>query len=253
MSEVNMGVLCADFKTEELRFLTFDDGEYYVVARTAPDSAVVHISVSAGKQVQTRLIEQAQQWLYEKKFRRKRASQDFSMTFVRADFDPVKGMALVRGVFETALGRPMPVGRLLTVPTITIENQAVIEAMTYLAKARDWAARKTLYRLLIDAWLVVALDESGEIMLEDKMGTWPVCAVYLNQAAFIQRYPVGRLYRLVQGRDLFPELVIAKYGALRINPKNEVRGELYFNELKMIRDGIIRLDEHQNRLRAQEK
>ena len=85
------------------------------------------------------------------------------------------------------------------------------------------------------------------------MGTWPVCAVCLDQTAFIKRYPVGQYYRLVQGRELFPELVKGKYGSLRINPKSEVRGELYFNELQMIGDGIVRLNAHQNRLRAQEK
>jgi hypothetical protein len=253
MSEANLGALCADFKTDELRFLTFNDGAYYVVARTASDSPVVHISVSAGRQVETRLNETAQQWLYERKFRRKRASQDFTLTIVRKAFDSVQNMALIRGIFEDALERPLPAGRLIEVPTITLDNQAVIEAMTYLAKARDWAARKTLYRLLIDAWFVIAIDETGTFLLEDKMGTWPVCAVCLDQNAFTKRYPLGQLYRLVQGRDLFPELVEAKYGALRINPKSDVGGELYFNELQMIRDGIIRLDEHQSRLGAQEK
>ena len=250
MNQADMDALCADFDTEDLRFLTYNDGCYYVVVRSASDSSLVNVSVSAGRQVEERLSETAQQWLYEQKFRRPRASQDFTRTFVRADVNPQTIADLLRGVFGQSLRRPRPEGRLLAVPTITIDNQAILDAMTYLAKSRDWAARKTLYRLLIDAWFVVALDESGGILLEDRMGTWPVCAVCLDQAAFIQRYPVGHYYRLVQGRDLFPELVEAKYGSLRINPKNEIRGELYFNELQMIRDGIIRLDEHQNRLRS---
>lgn len=253
MKTADMVALCSDFDAEEIRFLTYQDSDYYVVARTSSDGPLVHVSVSAGRQVEGRLEEGTQQWLYERKFRRQRASQDFRRTFLRSEVEPQSIETLVQDIFGEGFNRAAPTPKLICVPTITTDNQAVIEAMTHLAKARDWAARKTLYRLLIDAWFVVALDESGEFLLEDRMGTWPVCAVCLDQSAFIQRYPTGHYYRLAQGRDLFPELVDAKYGSLRINPKSEVRGELYFNELKMIGDGIVRLNAHQNRLRAQEK
>ena len=83
------------------------------------------------------------------------------------------------------------------------------------------------------------------------MGTWPVCAVFLDEASFVQRYPCGHRYRLLQGWELFLELSNLNTVRFRINPKSEVRGELYYNELQMIRDGISRLRAHQDRISAQ--
>lgn len=243
--------LCGTYEPDESRFLSFNDGEYYFAARASTEGSHIHLSVSAGRQVEVRLAEGVQQWLYDQGFRRKRASQDFSQRVPKDKFDHGVALSLLNGFFSAQLGRSVPEGTLLCLPSIQLDNQRVYEAMTHLAKSRDWAARKTLYRLLIDAWFVQPIDASGGIDLEDKMGTWPVCAAFLDEEAFVQRYPCGFRYQLVQGWELFPRLVDAKYGSLRLNPKSEVRGELYFNELQMIRDGIARLKAHQDRLRSQ--
>ena len=63
--------------------------------------------------------------------------------------------------------------------------------MTFLSKQRDWAARKTLYRLLLDTYFVLPITEDGTPLVEDKMGSWPVCAGFTSQDAFFLRHPKG--------------------------------------------------------------
>ncbi|MGB0648589.1 MAG: hypothetical protein ACPGQS_15495, partial [Bradymonadia bacterium] len=201
---VNFTSLCGPYEPDESRFLSFHDGEYYFAARSSTEGTLIQLSVSAGRQVEVRLAEDVQQWLYDQGFRRKRASQDFSLRVPKEKFDNGVAMSLLAGFFSEQLGRSVPEGTLLCLPSIQIDNQRVYEAMTHLANNRDWAARKTLYRLMIDAWFVQPINDLGEIEIEDKMGTWPVCAVFLDEESFVQRYPCGNRYRIVQGWELFP-------------------------------------------------
>ena len=132
----------------------------------------------------------------------------------------------------------------LKMPHVHLENQPVIEAMRHLAKHRDWSARKTLYRLLIDASFIVPIDENDEIAVVDQMGSFPVSAAFTDQTLFITANPLGGVFGVKTGRQLFPELVTKRFGSMRINPQTEVRGELYLNELQMLVEGIARLDAH---------
>ena len=49
----------------------------------------------------------------------------------------------------------------LQLTAVSLNNEPIIEAMRHLAKNRDWAARKTLYRLLIDGSFLVPVDENN--------------------------------------------------------------------------------------------
>ena len=116
---VDFTPLCGAYEPDESRFLSFNDGDYYFAARSSTQGAYILLSVSAGRQVEVRLEEDVQQWLYDQGFRRKRASQDFSQRVPKDQFDNAVAMSLLTGFFSEKLGRSVPEGTLLSLPSST--------------------------------------------------------------------------------------------------------------------------------------
>ena len=116
--------------------------------------------------------------------------------------------------------------------------------MNLLSTKRDWSARKTLYRMLIDTPFVFPVDAAGEPLVEDKIASWPVCTTFTSYAAFFRHHPAGVACKVIVGSELFSDLVDRRFGSLRINPGSDVRGELYFNELEMLKDAAEKLAKH---------
>ena len=216
----------------------------YVVVRCAQGETDHEVQVSAGRQVSTPLTTEAQQWLYEQGFRRKRASENFRKRFKREDFTRAQLTDLLHSVFEHCFQQIQGTQSILVLPSLNLDEKMVVDAMRHLAKERNWAARKTLYRLLIDTEFLVPINDHNEPLEVDKMGSFPVCAVFTSMPRLLKAYPEGQQFVQRDGKSLFPELAQKRFGSMRINPRTEVGGELYLNELNMLVQGIERLAAH---------
>ena len=226
------------------RLLRAVSSDGYLVCRRDQAQTRMNIQVAAGRQLENSMAAENQQWLYDQGFRRKRASANFSKKMEVDAWSPEEMEQWIGRVFERCFGGNTYAVSQLKMPVVELANQPVIEAMRYLAKQRDWAARKTLYRLLIDASFIVPIDDTDDIQAVDKMGSFPVCAAFTAQELFLKANPLGAAFAVKTGRQLFPTLVSKRFGSMRINPHTEVRGELYLNELQMLVEGILRLDAH---------
>ena len=151
---------------------------------------------------------------------------------------------LVAEIFHRCFAAEPKDFELIQFPVLDANEEPVLEAMNLLSTKRDWNARKTLYRMLIDTWFVFPVDESGEPLVDDKIASWPVCATFTSYAAFFRHHPTGVTCKVVKGSELFSDLVTRKFGSLRINPGSDTRGELYFNELEMLKDAAEKLAKH---------
>ena len=54
---------------------------------------------------------------------------------------------------------------------------------------------------------------------------------------------------MMKGTDLFPMLSTTKLGSVLINPKSDVGGELYRNEVQMLADAVPQLQAWRGGLR----
>ena len=216
----------------------------YVVFRRDGDASNIAIQVSAGRQVDTAMGGEGQQWLYDQGFRRKRASENFSWSREIDAWSAQDYQAFVQSVFSRCFGGVDFAVTLLSLPKVYLANEMVLDAMRHLAKVRDWSARKTLYRLLIDADFLVPMNEENVPKTVDKIGSFPVCAIFTDQNLFLKATPLGHAFEVIQGKALFPILAAKRFGSMRINPGTEVRGELYLNELQTLVQGIERLAAH---------
>ena len=216
----------------------------YIGLRYYAEESSVLMVVSAGSQRSADLTPEAQQWLFDKGFRRKRMSENFEKSFKEEVVSTQFIEQMVRDIFERCFGNPPSRCDLIELPPLESDDSHVLEAMNLLSTKRDWNARKTLYRMLIDTWFVFPVDESGEPLVEDKIASWPVCATFTSYRAFFRHHPIGVTCQVVKGSELFSKLVTRKFGSLRINPGSDTRGELYFNELEMLKDAAEKLAKH---------
>ncbi len=122
------------------------------------------------------------------------------------------------------------------------ENPLLVDAMRTMAKSRDHSHRTALYRALLDATLflhVTAPNDPTPQAVGELVG-YDVFAAFTSVAA-VRRFdprrpPVVRL----RGRELFPSLLNQNVGSILIDPRSEVGGELYRNELETLSDAVYR-------------
>jgi len=200
--------------------------------------------VSAGSQRPEDLSPQSQQWLFDKGFRRKRMSDDFKKSFEEEDLSTKVIEQLVEEIYSQCFDCSVEALELIKLPTIDTDDAAVLEAMNLLSTKRDWSARKTLYRMLLDTSFVFPVDPMGAPLVEEHIASWPVCTAFTSYATLFRHHPAGVACKIIVGSELFPELVDRRFGSLRINSGSDVRGELYFNELEMLKDAAEKLAKH---------
>ena len=126
------------------------------------------------------------------------------------------------------------------------QSEGIIEAMNHVAKNRTWQARTGLYRLLLQSRLLVLVNGKGEGQRVQfgqvgSMGSWGVTAAFTSYEALDAFAPKGADVLALPGDILFPELAVAKIGALKLNPGTAPTGELYANEIQMMVEGLKKM------------
>jgi hypothetical protein len=112
--------------------------------------------------------------------------------------------------------------------------------MRKLSKVRSHEARIALYQELVNARLILAVDNGQPRQLET-IGDWPVFGVFTDDESVRHFDPRGTPTQVRYGYQLFPQLITARAGILKINPDGMVGGELYRNELQTLADAVRRI------------
>ena len=115
-------------------------------------------------------------------------------------------------------------------------NPKLIDAMRQMAKKRDHRYRAALYRVLLDATLLLLIepDSGGRPKSIDTLMRLDVYACFTSWDALRRHEPRGAAYEAIRGRALFPRLLEHRVGSLLIDRKSVVGGELYRNELETL-------------------
>lgn len=134
--------------------------------------------------------------------------------------------------FDLQLGDPEPT-----------RNPDLIRAMKALAVRRDMDARQRVYVAVMNAAFLMPVNPAGrtpdEPLEVDRLGNFPVIAAFTEIDSLRLWQPKGWPFALVPGARLVPLAVSRRVGSLLINPRGNVGGELYINELESI-EGALR-------------
>lgn len=133
--------------------------------------------------------------------------------------------------FDLQLGDPEPT-----------RNPDLLRLMRLLSLKRDWDTRKLVYQALLATSLLVAIDpdNGGEPLEAGSLGQFPSWAAFSDIDALRLWQPKGAPFRVTRVDELVPKAVDKRIGSLLINPKGNVGGELYINELESLHGAIQR-------------
>ena len=124
-----------------------------------------------------------------------------------------------------------------------LKNPELIRLMRLLSEKRDWDTRRALYTALLNATMLVPIDPDAVTVDEplevDRLGKFPVIAAFTDIGSLRLWRPRGAPYRATPMHELVPRAVTRRVGSLLINPRGNVGGELYINELESL-DGALK-------------
>lgn len=235
--------------------LVIDAGPFFVVLRAAEGEDAVDVEAAGGRHLPDgwRLDADRVGRLTALGLRQRTAASTFVGTWPLTGPDDARAAAdKVSALLGHVYDRPEPPHATLTLgDRAPIDNDRLHQAMTRLSKRRDMAARMTLYNTLVNAPLLVALqapiadprrtDRARLHVFEQLSGT-DVHGVFTTHE-HLRRFAPRELPTVVwTGRVLFPVLAARKTGSVLINPRGDLRGELYRNEILTLAEGIARLD-----------
>jgi hypothetical protein len=146
------------------------------------------------------------------------------------------------GLLEDVYGEGETETRLTLGEADLTRNEAVERAIRKVAETKSEQDRHGLYRALLNATLLLPVDEADAAKSFGQLASWETYAVFTDAAAVERFEPRGVVVRHVGGRDLFPQLMGAELraGSLLVNPGGQLGGELYRNELETLAKAVRR-------------
>lgn len=157
----------------------------------------------------------------------------------RADADPDAIAQELLTLFEQVYRQAGAVGIELSLgPLDTTANPDLVAAMRASSRDKQNSTRNALYRQLLRADLLLPVTDTGNPRRFGEISGWDTFAVFTDLGALRRHDPRVGLYRVLGGRTLFPSLMDTRIGSLLINPKGQVGGELYRNEVQTIANAV---------------
>lgn len=152
-------------------------------------------------------------------------------------------LALFALAYGVAAGEPASLELQLGDPDPT-RNPELLRAMRMLALRRDMDARHRVYTMVMNGTFLVPTDPEAVTVDEprtiDRLGQFPVIAGFTDLDSLRLWQPKGAPFVTMPGARLVPLAVARRVGSLLINPKGNIGGELYINELQSIDEALRR-------------
>lgn len=252
-----------------LNRLTLQGDRGFIVVSGSRDEDEVQVSAAAGRCLDRRLSESEAQRLYELGFRRKNAALPYVRESTIDDRDDLEEMtqellSLCLELYassEEAIAIHERFG-----DRVEVSNPRLIEAMRRLSKERDMSSRQKVYWAVVRSEVLLALSSSPpqSILSDNGHAQWVETglkeishissSVSLRDFKSITNYRSAAIFSDLDALDLIDPrgcdfiklpgrlaILLAlsqNWDSLLINPRSDVGGELYRNELASIRDGL---------------
>ena len=127
------------------------------------------------------------------------------------------------------------------------ENQRLLKSMKALARTRSERSRKAMYMALLRAELYVPTEASmggrdeDVFAQDDPLHGNPVYVAFTSLEALRQWRPAEGSFTKMDGMTFFPILSESKAASVLLNPKGELGGELYRNEILVLAEAVPQL------------
>ena len=121
-----------------------------------------------------------------------------------------------------------------------ITNSSFTKTMRTLSQKRTHELRLEVYRMFINATFMLAIDDDGEPRKVDTLANLPCFAVFTDDKSLRCWDPRGTLWKQLYGFEVINAIMKHNPGSLMINPRGNISGELYKNELQTLANATKR-------------
>jgi len=230
----------------------------------SPSSKPSHLVLraAAGRSLERRLAQEEAELLYSLGLRRRTAADPFEAGLpISSDADRQALSALIAQLMERiyhgeAEGLSL---RYQQAEVPELDDTSLTETMTQLSRERSHSARQRLYWAVVRSHFLLSLEgepmpsalgplSSVEQLMTSLKGRaltdysaltgYSSAAVFSSWAGALRCHPEGVAVVEVKGRALLPLLLERSLGSLLINPRGQIGGELYRNELSSMEEAM---------------
>lgn len=124
-----------------------------------------------------------------------------------------------------------------------LDSEALLDSFRELAAKRDMETRRVVYQNIINSYWIVPFRATPDVLALAEVEAWPeplggqpVWAVFSDHDALEDVRTLDLPFEIVSGISVVRAAVRRKLGALKMNPKSKVGGELYAGELQTLSD-----------------
>ena len=256
---------------EDGRLVLQGDRGFMVIRSDGTDKHII-LYAAAGRALDRSLDKEEAELLYQSGFRRRSAARSYQRRCALPDQIALDELAReVISVMNSLYVSADEEIKLMTrsMSRVDLSNTRLIQSMRRLSEQRDMSARQKLYWALIKSdvllalrspipqvltreagrlqWVEAGIREPAEISETIEMMSFKEVTGYRSAAVFTdyelldQLDPRGVNYVRLPGRLAIMLALHKKWDSLLINPRGEVGGELYRNELTSISEGLKQL------------
>ena len=119
-----------------------------------------------------------------------------------------------------------------------LQNGEFTKLMRDLSRKRTHDVRLQVYQSFLNASFLLAVDQNDIPIEVDRLGSLPCFAVFTDDKSIRCWDPRGCLFKQCYGFEVIRILYAYDVGSLLINPKGDISGELYKNELQTLAKAI---------------
>lgn len=119
-----------------------------------------------------------------------------------------------------------------------VNNPIFTKKMRELSQKRTHNLRLDIYRMFINATFLLAINEDGSPREVEKLASLPCFAVFTDDKSIRCWDPRGVLWKKLYGFEVIESIMKYDPGSLMINPRGNISGELYKNELQTLSRAI---------------
>lgn len=115
-----------------------------------------------------------------------------------------------------------------------VSNSKFTKAMRDLSQKRTHDLRLQVYRMFINATFLLAINKDQSPRVVDTLAKLPCFAVFTDDKSVRCWDPRGTLWKKMYGFEVIDAIMKHDPGSLMINPRGNISGELYKNELQTL-------------------
>ena len=219
--------------------LLIETPTHWMTLRTFNPSIRILIEVSCDSTLTVPLSNKQQEQLAEHGYQSRRNGRSIGKLHTLQDLTGLQNE--ITNVFQNIFEDFDPPTYSLSIQSdITLKNPELLQKMKIIANTKDHQKRIEFYQTLLNSEVITLQKDDGQFVVCDKIGAFDCFAMFTDEKQALLFDPRGSNLKVHYAFQAIDQALQQNVGSILINPKGEIRGELFRTELQSLMSVIRR-------------